>query len=239
LRQPFWLDEAWVAASTRYPLSQLPALTSSTPIGWTALVRLITVRGEQTSRLLPLAFAGAAVAIAYWFGRRLGWRRHVVAVLGGFLTGTSVLLVPAMGLTILVRIDGASDILPVIPFCGALFVRRGPQAVPLSIGLATGVAIGLTEGLMFSWTYLMYTNGNVMLPLAGIAVLVLAATAAGTLYYRHRRLPRWWGWLTTRHWPPRSSSSRPSGSGRTYSTGIRRAWTAAWCEPMPRSPCTG
>ena len=96
LRQPFWNDEAWVAVTTRFPLSQLPATTSSTPIGWSVLLRLLTVRGEQTSRLLPLAFAGAAVVIAYWFGRALGWPRREVSVAAGLLAGTAVLLVPAM-----------------------------------------------------------------------------------------------------------------------------------------------
>jgi hypothetical protein len=96
LRQPFWNDEAWVAVTSRFPLSQLPATTSSTPIGWSVLMRLLTVGGEQTSRLLPLAFAGAAVVIAYWFGRRLGWPRPEVSVAAGLLAGAAVLLVPAM-----------------------------------------------------------------------------------------------------------------------------------------------
>ncbi len=96
LRQPFWNDEAWVAATSRFPLSQLPATTSSTPIGWSVLMGLFTVRGEQTSRLLPLAFAGAAVVIAYWFGRELGWPRREASVAAALLAGTAVLLVPAM-----------------------------------------------------------------------------------------------------------------------------------------------
>jgi len=96
LRAPFWTDEAWVAVTTRFPLSQLPATTSSTPIGWSVLMRLLTVPGEQTSRLLPLAFAGAAVVIAYWFGRELGWPRREVSVAAGLLAGAAVLLVPAM-----------------------------------------------------------------------------------------------------------------------------------------------
>lgn len=96
LRQPFWYDESWVAVTSRFPLSQLPATTDAAPVGWAFLVRLFTVSGEQTSRLLPLAFAGAAVVIAYWFGRRLGWRRTPACVLGGILAGTAVLLVPAM-----------------------------------------------------------------------------------------------------------------------------------------------
>jgi hypothetical protein len=72
LRQSFWTDEAWVAVTTRFPLSQLRATTDSSPIGWSALLRVVTEAGTQISRLLPLAFAGVALVIAYWFARRLG-----------------------------------------------------------------------------------------------------------------------------------------------------------------------
>jgi hypothetical protein len=96
LAQPFWVDEAWVAVTTRFPLSQLPATTSSTPIGWSALMRVFTVRGEQTSRLLPLAFAGAAVVIGYWLARRIGWQRPETSLAAGLLAAAGVLLVPAM-----------------------------------------------------------------------------------------------------------------------------------------------
>ena len=96
LSQPFWTDEAWVAVTTRFPLSQLPATTASTPIGWSALMRVLTVSGAQTSRLLPLAFAGAAVVIAYWFARQIGWQWGPASVAAGLLAGIGVLLVPAM-----------------------------------------------------------------------------------------------------------------------------------------------
>jgi hypothetical protein len=96
LSQAFWNDEAWVAVTTRFPLSQLPATTSSTPIGWSLLVRFVTVHGTETSRLLPLAFAAAAVAVGYWLGRRLDWPDRFSAVLGGTLVAVSVLLAPAM-----------------------------------------------------------------------------------------------------------------------------------------------
>jgi len=96
LRAPFWVDEAWVAVTTRFPLSQLPAVTSSTPIGWSALLRLVTVPGQQTGRLLPLAFAGAAVVIAYWLARRLRWPWAPASVLAGLLAATAALMVPAM-----------------------------------------------------------------------------------------------------------------------------------------------
>jgi hypothetical protein len=96
LGHPFWTDESWVAVTTRFPLSQLPATTSSTPIGWSVVLRVFTLGGDQTSRLLPLAFAGAAVVIAYWFARRLDWRRREASVIAGLLGGLGVLLVPAM-----------------------------------------------------------------------------------------------------------------------------------------------
>jgi hypothetical protein len=96
LSHPYWTDEAWVAATTVFPLSQLPATTSSTPIGWAALMRLFTVGGTQSARLLPLAFAGAAVIVAYWFARRLDWPRREVSVAAGLLAGLGALLVPAM-----------------------------------------------------------------------------------------------------------------------------------------------
>jgi hypothetical protein len=96
LSQPFWNDEAWVALTTRFPLSQLPQTTSSTPIGWSLLLRLVTVPGAETSRLLPLAFAALAVAAGYWLARGLAWPDRFSAVLAASLAGLSVLLVPAM-----------------------------------------------------------------------------------------------------------------------------------------------
>jgi hypothetical protein len=96
LRQPFWNDEAWVAITTRFPLSELPLTTSSTPIGWSLLLRFVTVGGSQSSRLLPLAFAGLAVAAGYWLARGAGWRARSSAILAGTLAGLAVLLVPAM-----------------------------------------------------------------------------------------------------------------------------------------------
>ena len=101
----------------------------------------------------------------------------------------------ALGLTVVVRIDGASDVLPVIAFCGAMFVRRRPQAGWLTAGLTAGVVIGVCEGLVFSWPYLMVTNRISVLPLAWLLTVVIAVTTAGTWFFRDRPLPRFWGWL--------------------------------------------
>jgi hypothetical protein len=96
LSQPFWNDEAWVAVTTRFPLSQLPETTSSTPIGWSFLVRMFTFGAGESSRIVPLAFAGLAVTTAYWLARGLGWPGPADRVMAGVLAGLAVLLVPAM-----------------------------------------------------------------------------------------------------------------------------------------------
>jgi hypothetical protein len=94
--QPYWTDEDWVAVTTKFPLSALPATTNSTPIGWSVLIRFFTVSGTQSARIVPLAFAAAAVVVAYWFARRLDWSRREVSVGAALLAGIAMLVAPAM-----------------------------------------------------------------------------------------------------------------------------------------------
>jgi hypothetical protein len=94
--QSYWNDEDWVAVSTKYPLSALRFTTSSTPIGWSFLLRLVTIDRTESGRVLPLAFAVAAVAVAYWLVRRLDWKRQDMAVVAGVLGAVALLIVPAM-----------------------------------------------------------------------------------------------------------------------------------------------
>lgn len=87
----FWLDEAWVADSVRAPLHQLGLLSSSTPVGWTLLLRLIPEAGPpERLRVLPLAFAMAAVVAAYLLGRRLGRAQAVAAGLAAALAPSAL-----------------------------------------------------------------------------------------------------------------------------------------------------
>jgi len=44
----------------------------------------------------------------------------------------------AVGLTLLIRIDGISDLLPAIPFLGILLLTRRAQALPFGLGLVIG-----------------------------------------------------------------------------------------------------
>jgi hypothetical protein len=90
---PYWLDETWVALSTRVPVSDLPRITSSTPIGWTVLLR--AVPDPDALRLIPLAFALFAIVAAYALGRILPWRSRVEAVVAGGLAAGAVVLLPA------------------------------------------------------------------------------------------------------------------------------------------------
>jgi hypothetical protein len=92
LHHPFWLDEAWVADAVRARLGLVPSLSSSTPVGWTFLLRLVPFGGPERLRLVPLAFAMLAAAAGYLFGRELRLTRFAT----GILTGAAVLLSPAL-----------------------------------------------------------------------------------------------------------------------------------------------
>jgi hypothetical protein len=92
LHQSFWVDEAWVADSVRASVRLTPSLSSSTPLGWTYLLRLVPFGGPERLRLVPLAFAMLAAAAGYLFGRELGLGRYST----GILTGAAVLLSPAL-----------------------------------------------------------------------------------------------------------------------------------------------
>lgn len=83
LRAPFWIDEAWVADSVRVPLGSLRAITSSTPIGFTFLLRLVPpVGGPERLRVVPLLFAALLGPLAYALGRELDGRRLTAFAMG-------------------------------------------------------------------------------------------------------------------------------------------------------------
>ena len=92
LHHSLWLDEAWVADTVRARPGLTPSLASSTPLGWTYLLRLVPFGGPQRLRLVPLAFTMLAAAVGYLFGREL----RLTPFVTGILTGAAVLLSPAM-----------------------------------------------------------------------------------------------------------------------------------------------
>jgi hypothetical protein len=96
LTAPFWWDELWVAVSARFPLSDLPAITSSTPIGWNVLQQSFSTFGEQAQRIVPLIFVAASSTTAYFLGyvATVGTRRAKIAT--GAFVGTAVALSPLL-----------------------------------------------------------------------------------------------------------------------------------------------
>jgi hypothetical protein len=121
---------------------------------------------------------------------RGGWpgQDAVLAGLGGL----------ALGLTIFVRIDGLSDILPAVPFLGVLLAARRRQAIPFGIGLVIGVGYGLADGYLLSRPYLDLEAPSLR-PLALITVAVVLLTLAGVaVTSRRAALARLRGWLAAR-----------------------------------------
>jgi hypothetical protein len=160
-----------------------------------ALALALTLPEQYTSRasfsepLAQILFLGGLCLVIDSLAAD-GAAARVCAGLGGL----------ALGLTILVRIDGISDILPVVPYAGLLLIRRRPQAVPLVCGLSLGALAGLADGVLLARPYLAHNRGSV-LPLVALAGLVTIVTAGAIPLLRRHRLPapdwsgrhgRWW-----------------------------------------------
>ncbi len=148
-----------------------------------ALALAVTLPEQYTSRssfsepLAQILFLGGLCLVIDSLTDE-GARARVCAALGGL----------ALGLTILVRIDGISDILPVVPYAGLLLIRRRPQAVPLVCGLSLGALAGLADGILLSRPYLAHNKGSV-LPLMALAALVTILTACAVPLLRRYPLP--------------------------------------------------
>ncbi|WP_246249544.1 hypothetical protein [Actinomadura litoris] len=92
----------------------------------------------------------------------------------------------ALGLVVLVRIDGLRDVLPVAAFAGLLVARGRRTGHPLAAGLALGAGGGLVEGFTLSRPYLRYLHTSLD-PLLALTVVVVAATGAMAVLLRWGR----------------------------------------------------
>jgi hypothetical protein len=110
--------------------------------------------------------------------------RSRVAGIGSLLAGL------ALGLTVLVRIDGLRDVLPVVVFAGLLTARRRPTGAWLFAGLALGAGAGVLEGFVLSGPYLKYLHASLN-PLLLMSVAVVLGTAVMVAVARMAR-PRAW-----------------------------------------------
>ncbi|HXW43709.1 MAG TPA: hypothetical protein VEL03_02910 [Streptosporangiaceae bacterium] len=142
-----------------------------------SLPEQFTSRSTYSEPLAQILFLGGLCLIAESL-RPEGIGSRGLAALGGL----------ALGLTVLVRIDGISDLLPLIPYCGLLLLGRRRQAPVLIGGLVVGGGLGLVDGAVLSRPYLSTIKGS-LLPLIFIAALLSALTAAFLLARWRRGLP--------------------------------------------------
>jgi hypothetical protein len=167
LAAPYWLDEAWVADSTRAPLPDLPHLTGPTPIGFAALLRLSVLGGEQRARLVPLVGFAVAVLLAYALGRRGPLPRPV----GGTLAAVAVLLAPH----VLVRNDLKQYAADAVAVLALLLLAARAEERP-GRGRLLAVALAVPGLMLFSHPALF----------AGVAVLSGLFLAAAVRRDRRR-----------------------------------------------------
>ena len=204
-------------------LGGVPAALVITPlIGGCAVLSFGGLAGRPVgARWAPAAAAALALSLPEQYTSRGTFSEPLVQVLlfGGLCLLIDALLVtprpaaaPAMstagqdrvlaalaglvlGLTVLVRIDGLSDILPAVPLLGLLLAARRRQGIPFGLGLAAGVGYGLACGYLLSRPYLDLV-GPSLRPLGLIAAAVvvltlaaLAATRSRAVLNQLRRLP--------------------------------------------------
>jgi hypothetical protein len=94
LTKPFWLDEAWVAVLTKAPLTQLPRMSSTAPVGFVALLRLVPGSGLQRGRLVVLGFSVLTAITAYVLARGLPWKQRWLAQFAATVAALVVMLAP-------------------------------------------------------------------------------------------------------------------------------------------------
>jgi hypothetical protein len=142
-----------------------------------SLPEQFTSRSAYSEPLAQILFLGGLCLVIDSLAAE-GRAARVLAALGGL----------ALGLTLVVRIDGASDILPVIPYCGILLLSRRRQAVPLLIGLLAGALYGAVDGLVLSRPYLA-TISSSLNPLVAAVAVVAVVTAVVVVVRWRRGLP--------------------------------------------------
>jgi hypothetical protein len=178
LAGPRWAPAAAAVLALCLPQQYTSRTTFSEPLAEILLFGGLSLLADSllADSLLPGSLLpGRATAGKYTAGK-YGADRILAAVAG--LT---------LGLTIFVRLDGLSDILPVVPFLGLLLAARRRQAIPFGIGLVVGVGYGLVDGYVFSRPYLDLEAPSLH-PLALITAAVVVCTVLGIAAGRNQRL---------------------------------------------------
>jgi hypothetical protein len=129
-----------------------------------SLPEQFTSRSDYSEPLTQILFLGGICLMLDALNSD-GTGARVLAALSGL----------ALGLTLLVRIDGAADILPLIPYCGLLLLGRRRQTFPLLGGLIVGGVYGVLDGVLLSRPYLASIKAA-LIPLLAVTAVVIVAT---------------------------------------------------------------
>ncbi|MBT9255949.1 hypothetical protein KMZ32_10725 [Phycicoccus sp. MAQZ13P-2] len=139
---------------------------------------LNVARGTYSEQLALLTLVGGLLALTLAVGRDGPGVRRLALVAGVLVGGTG-----------LARVDALREVLLLVPFLavGAALGQRWVR--PVSVGLVASSVVAWGLALLLSYRYLGDIHAS-LLPLAAIAVVVLAASLGGlALWRRGRRLP--------------------------------------------------
>jgi MFS family permease len=205
LTQPLWLDEGWVAASVRAPLRQLVDVTSSSPLGWTLLLRVVPSAGApERLRLVPLIFGVLAVVPAWLLGRRLVPR---LPLLGGLVCGLAAALAPAMVARHDLKQYTAEGLASLALLACLAWVEAGPSRARLAgfAALAAGTALvsnatvfvvaaafgalTMVAAVRRDWRWLL----SVVVAGAAVLAITLSLLALTVLPSNSATMQRYWG----------------------------------------------
>ncbi|PRY01474.1 hypothetical protein [Allonocardiopsis opalescens] len=153
---PRWAPVAALALAVCLPQMWVSRSTYSEP-------------AAQILLLGGMALVVDALAPAPPGGRRRIPAGPALAALGGL----------ALGLSVVVRIDGLRDMLPVLPFIAVLLHVQRSRALALAGGLAVGAGYGLAAGYGLSLPYLQHLAASVVPLLVVCAAAVLASAGLG------------------------------------------------------------
>jgi hypothetical protein len=192
LAPAFWIGGVTAASATGALLGSCGVLALGGLVGrlvgarWAplgALILALTLPEQFTSRstysepLTQILFLGGLCLVIDSLTADTAAQRKIAALAG-----------LAIGLTLLVRIDGVSDMLPLIPYCGLLLLGRQRQAWPLIAGATVGSLYGLVDGVVLSRPYLGAIKGS-LVPLLLGGFLVFLITLVFVLVRWNRGLP--------------------------------------------------
>jgi hypothetical protein len=149
-----------------------------------SLPEQFTSRSDYSEPLTQILFLGGLCLVLDALNSD-GAGARVIAALGGL----------ALGLTLLVRVDGAADVLPLVPYCGLLLLGRRRQALPLIGGLIVGGIYGVVDGALLSRPYLASIK-VALVPLLALTAVVVVATLIALAVRWRKGVPKLRGtWL--------------------------------------------